>query len=99
MIHPHLLKALICPENRAPLHPADEQLLRWLNEAIVAGTVKNRAGQTIRERLQGGLVREDQAVLYPIVDDIPVLLVDEGIPLSNGSSTEVTARAAGPRPE
>jgi uncharacterized protein YbaR (Trm112 family) len=81
MIHPQLLKTLLCPENRAPLHPADEVLLGRLNVAIAAGTVKNRAGRTIQDQLQGGLIREDHSVLYPIIDDIPMLLVDEGIPL------------------
>jgi uncharacterized protein YbaR (Trm112 family) len=33
------------------------------------------------ELLDGGLVREDKAIVYPIVRQIPILLVDEGIPL------------------
>ena len=79
MIHPQLLKTLVCPENHTPLQLADESLLGRLNKAIAAGLVKNRAGQTIEKPLRSGLVRKDQAVLYPILDDIPVLLVDEGI--------------------
>jgi uncharacterized protein YbaR (Trm112 family) len=33
--------------------------------------------------LAGGLVREDRQWLYPIVDDIPVMLVDEAISLAD----------------
>jgi uncharacterized protein YbaR (Trm112 family) len=84
MIHPQLLKTLVCPENRAPLYLADEALVERLNAAIAAGTIKNRAGRALQDQLQGGVVREDHAVLYPVIDDIPVLLVDEGIPLANG---------------
>ena len=86
MIHPQLLKTLVCPENHAPLHLAEELLLGRLNAAIAAGAVQNRAGRTLEDQLQGGVVREDHAVLYPIIDDIPVLLVDEGIPLTKGMS-------------
>lgn len=82
MINLQLLKTLTCPENHAPLHLADDPLLGRLNKAIAAGALKNRSGRTLEDRLQGGLVRADHAVLYPIIDDIPVLLVDEGIPLS-----------------
>ena len=46
-----------------------------------AGTLTNRAGEPVRERLDGGLVRADGKVLYPIREDIPVMLVDEAIPL------------------
>ena len=83
MIHPQLLKTLVCPENHVPLQLADERLLGRLNQAIAAGSLKNRAGKTIEKPLHGGLVREDQAVLYPILDDIPVLLINEGILLTS----------------
>jgi uncharacterized protein YbaR (Trm112 family) len=76
-----LLELLVCPENQTPLHPAEPSLLEKLNQAIAVGTLVNRAGQPVKEPLQGGLVREDGAMLYPVVDDIPVMLLDEAIPL------------------
>jgi uncharacterized protein YbaR (Trm112 family) len=81
MIHDDLLNILVCPETRARLVPADDALLRALNEAILAGRITNRAGQRVEAAVQEGLVREDRALLYPIVDDIPVMLIDEAIPL------------------
>jgi uncharacterized protein YbaR (Trm112 family) len=33
----------------------------------------------------GGLVRADNKILYPIREDIPVMLIDEGIPLEQVS--------------
>jgi uncharacterized protein len=31
--------------------------------------------------LDGGLIRSDRKILYPIRDHIPVMLIEEGIPL------------------
>ncbi len=81
MISQELLEILVCPENRTPVHPADDALLAQLNAAIDAGTVKNRAGEAVTDRADSGLVREDGAYLYIVRDDIPVMLKDEAIPL------------------
>ncbi len=81
MIRADLLKLLICPEDRSPLSAASGELMARLNAAIARGQLKNRAERTLQEPLSGGLVRADQALLYPIVDEIPLLLTDEAIPL------------------
>lgn len=81
MIEKELLEILACPDDHTALRMADDQLLAELNRAIAAGGVHNRADQPVEQPLEGGLVREDGTLLYPIVDDIPVLLIDEGIPL------------------
>jgi uncharacterized protein len=79
MLSSDFLAMVRCPENRTALVLADEPLVARLNSAIAEGRLKNRAGQTLGRSLDGGLVREDRAVLYPIVDRIPILLLDEGI--------------------
>jgi uncharacterized protein len=80
-IRPELLKMLVCPENRSELSVASSDLLARINAAVAAGRLTNRAGHKVERSLDSGLVRADQTVLYPIVDEIPMLLVDEGIPL------------------
>ncbi len=75
------VRLMRCPEDRSPLALADAALVARLNESILAGRLKNRGGLTVCDRLDGALVREDQAIAYPIVQDLPILLVDEGIPL------------------
>ena len=79
MISAELLKILVCPENQSSLNVASSELLARLNRAIASGKVNNRAGQKLERPLGGGLLRQDERVLYPIVDEIPMLLVDEGI--------------------
>ncbi len=82
MIDPLLLEILACPESKEPVHEADAALIERLNAAIVQGQIKNRGGQAVTERIDGGLVRADGKFLYPVRDDIPIMLVEEAIPLT-----------------
>lgn len=74
-----LLKDLCCPESRQSLSPADDDLVRRLNDEVKNGTLKNRSGQKIEDAFDGGLIREDGKALYPVRQGIPVLLVAEAI--------------------
>ncbi len=76
-----LLNILCCPETHQKLTLAESPVLGKLNQQIAASQLQNRAGQTVREKLDGGLVRADGKYLYPIRQNIPVMLVDEAIPL------------------
>jgi uncharacterized protein YbaR (Trm112 family) len=55
--------------------------LAALNERIKRGEVKTRGGQPVREPLQEALVREDGKYAYAVRDDIPIMLIEEAIPL------------------
>jgi uncharacterized protein YbaR (Trm112 family) len=87
MIDKGLLDLLVCPENHTPLHLADDALVQRLNEAIAAGRLRNRGGQTVTNPIEGGLIREDGMLLYTIVEQIPVMLIDEAIPLEQLKDT------------
>lgn len=79
MIDPQLLEILCCPETRQDVALAPSSLIDDLNGRAEAGTLVNRAGTAVREKLDGGLLRADGKVLYPIREDIPVMLIDEAI--------------------
>lgn len=80
MISQELLDLLVCPENKTPVSVIEDSVMDAVNKAISEGSVKNRAGDTVDVPIDGGLVREDQAYLYIIRDDIPIMLMDEAIP-------------------
>jgi uncharacterized protein len=76
-----LLAILCCPDTKQDVSLADEALIAKLNEAVSRGKLKNKANRPITEPLDGGLIRSDRKMLYPIREDIPVMLIEEGIPL------------------
>jgi uncharacterized protein YbaR (Trm112 family) len=82
MVEPELLKILRCPETHQLLRVAEPALVDSLNQQITGGTLRNRAGQRLNEKIDDGLIRADGRMLYPVRQDIPVLLVEEAIPLA-----------------
>ncbi len=81
MFDKQLLRMLVCPTDHTPRAPAGEQVVARVNRAIAAGQVANRAGRVLDQAIDGGLLRADKTLLYPIFDSIPLLLVDEAIPM------------------
>ncbi|HTL47958.1 MAG TPA: Trm112 family protein [Verrucomicrobiae bacterium] len=81
MIDPDFLKILACPETKQPLSLADDATVAALNAKIQSGALQNRAGQNVSEKVDAALVREDRKYLYPVREDIPIMLIDEAISL------------------
>ena len=82
MIRPELLEILRCPETHQKLSLALAELVARLNSQISARQIRNRAGKLLEQRVEGGLLREDGTVLYPIRGKLPILLIDEGVLLA-----------------
>ena len=57
----------------------DHVLLDKLNKKIETGELQNQGGSVVKEKLDGGLIRADQIMVYPIRDGIPIMLIEEGI--------------------
>ena len=81
MIDAELLKILCCPETHQPLKIAEPAMIESINQKIAAGQINNRSGKPVTEKCDGGLIREDGKVLYPIQNNIPIMLTNEAIPL------------------
>jgi uncharacterized protein YbaR (Trm112 family) len=81
MLDPELLAYLVCPETHQDIAEADAAELGRLNQAIRDGKLRTVAGQPVQEAIDGALIRADGLVAYPVRDEIPVLLVAEGLDL------------------
>ena len=81
MVNPELLEILVCPETKQTLKLADADILDRVNQAVREGGLRNQGGDRVKDGIEEGLVREDGKVLYPVKDDIPVMLLDEAIRL------------------
>ena len=82
MIDEGLLKILCCPETHQSLTVADAALVARLNDGVASGALKNHGGKVVEEKLDGALVRSDRAMAYAVRNQIPIMLLEEGIPLT-----------------
>ena len=76
-----LLSILCCPVTHKGLSIAKGELLKSINAAIESGSLVNRDGTVLSERLREALVTDDGKTLYPVNDGIPVLLEGESVGL------------------
>lgn len=79
MISSELLEILCCPETKEKLDLASEPMLSEFNIRIEKKELFTKEGKAVSEPLTGALVREDRKILYRIQNDIPILLIQEGI--------------------
>jgi uncharacterized protein YbaR (Trm112 family) len=79
MIDKELLDILCCPETKQDVQYIEGEPIKKINQRIKDGSLKNRAGDTVKEPIDAGLLREDRSYLYPIREDIPIMLIDEAI--------------------
>jgi uncharacterized protein YbaR (Trm112 family) len=80
MVDKELLDILCCPETKQNVKLVEGDVIARINVKIKEGALKNRGGDVIKEAIDSGLLREDKKYLYPIREDIPIMLIDEAIP-------------------
>jgi len=84
MISENLLAVIACPETKQDLVVAENDIVQKINDLIENGELLNGSKQKITETIDGGLIqKEDRKYLYPIRNEIPILLMDESIALEN----------------
>ncbi len=76
-----LLASLRCPEKLVPLREATPEEIEALNAKIAKGELLDVGGSKVEEPLEEGLVREGDDLLYRVQKGIPILIIEEGIPL------------------
>jgi len=81
MIDNELLEIIRCPETKQKLTPAGDEQIAGLNALIEKGELKDRGGELVSDKIDGGLIREDGKFLYLVRNRVPILLVDEAVAL------------------
>ena len=67
---------------RSPFRCRDRSRQQLLNRAIAAGSVVRADDTPQTEPVRAALITRDRKTLYRIDDGIPVLLIEEGIPVA-----------------
>ena len=76
-----LLAILCCPETKQPVLLMTDEELSLINEKVELEQIHNQGNSLVKEKLHGGLIRSDRKRVYPIRENIPILLIEEGIPV------------------
>ena len=99
-INETMLEWVRCPASHQSLRIATPDELARINVFLGESQLATVGGDAIAEPLEGALIREDGKILYPVVDGIARLIVDDGIQVPAGlsfpeSSAPLDSSAAG----
>jgi len=78
-----MYQILCCPDTKQTVTELDPRIVSKINGLIAGGKIKNVGGKFLSERISTALVREDGKIAYPVRNDIPVMLINEGIDVSS----------------
>ncbi|MDZ4729799.1 MAG: Trm112 family protein [Xanthomonadales bacterium] len=67
------------PAQQKPFVAFAAQSVGKTDRAIAAGQVVQIDGGAVSEELREALITENGKVIYPVIDDIPILLSERGI--------------------
>lgn len=77
-----LLEILRCPVTKQPLSIIAAEKLTQINKQVSAGQVRYADGSNVEKELEEALITENGRFVYRVDDDIPIMLQDLSIPMS-----------------
>ena len=78
---PNLLNIICCPVTREKLSIATSKQLEFINAEIANSMLKKLDGSIAEKPQSKALINATKTLLYPIEEDIPILLENEAIKL------------------
>ena len=81
-IDPKLLEIIRCPVTKVSLYIAKQDMIDKVNAEIEAGNIRYADGNVVDKILEEGLVTNTGTTLYRIDSDIPIMLEEKSIPMS-----------------
>ncbi|MCJ8345739.1 hypothetical protein MJH12_09375 [bacterium] len=78
-ISQELLDIICCPASKQDISLVSDDVLSKLNKLQSDKQLKFKSGEVVNYSLSGALITEDQLTIYPIRQDIPILLTEESI--------------------
>jgi uncharacterized protein YbaR (Trm112 family) len=79
-IDKEFLDILCCPDTKVDLKILEPERIEKINSQIQSGSVKSKDGKPVKEALQEALITVDEKTIYRVDDEIPIMLIEKGIP-------------------
>lgn len=81
-MHPRLLEILVCPVTKQGVTRLSDERLALINQKIRDGQLRANDGTHLQDALQAAVITRNQQTIYPVVDQIPIMLESRGIATS-----------------
>jgi len=75
-----LLDILCCPKTRVGLKELTAKQIQKINTEISQKTINYVDGKPVDKTLEEGLITKDGKTIYRVDEEIPIMLIDMGIP-------------------
>jgi uncharacterized protein YbaR (Trm112 family) len=85
---PEVIQMIRCPVTKSRLSEAPASVIAALNDQIEQGEIKNRIGQVVKTRLDGGFINESRTLILPVQGGIVILISEEAIEIKSAEAPQ-----------